>query len=128
MSLIKVKEELVTETNEDNDLTTMTAIGIILCFIEHFYYPLGPLKYLVIVSFLWNDTWNWAQMLIILLNEQLWTSVVFQMGLICRTLQTWLICILIILITQLVQRKLIISKLFANQERWLVDGTKFQIS
>ena len=72
--LIKVKEELVTEASEDNDLTTMIAIGIILCFIEHFYYRLGQLKYLVIVSFLWNDTWNWAQMLIIL-NEQLWTSV-----------------------------------------------------
>ena len=49
-------EELVTETNEDNDLTTMIPIGIILCFIEHLYYPMGQLKYLVIVSFLWNDT------------------------------------------------------------------------
>ena len=55
LSLIKVKEELVTETNEDNDFTTMIPIGIILCFIEHLYYPLSQLKYLAIVSFFWND-------------------------------------------------------------------------
>ena len=89
----------------------MIPIGIILFFIEHLYYPLSQLKYLAIVSFLWNDTWNWAQMLIIL-NEWLWTSVqgCIPQGIICRSLQTWFICILIILITQLVQRKLIISQ------------------
>ena len=47
-----LKEELVTETNENNDFTTMIPIGIILCFIEHLYYLLGQLKYLAIFSFL----------------------------------------------------------------------------
>ena len=41
LSLIKVKEELVTETNEDNDFNTMIPIGFILCFIEHLYYQMG---------------------------------------------------------------------------------------
>ena len=94
-------------------------LGSCCAFFEHFYYPLGQLKYLVLVLFLWNDIWNWAQMLIIL-NEWLWTSVQSCFPgegggggreSICKSLQTWFICILIILITQLVQRKFIISQL-----------------
>ena len=32
----------MTQTNENNDATTMIPIGSILCFIEHLYYPQGP--------------------------------------------------------------------------------------
>ena len=42
-----VKEELVTETNENNDFTTLIPSSlhrIILCFIEHLHYPHGEGK------------------------------------------------------------------------------------
>ena len=42
MSFSKVKGEPVTEVNENNDFTTIIPIGIILCFIEHLYYPQWP--------------------------------------------------------------------------------------
>ena len=42
VSFIKVKGDLSTETNEDNDFTTVIHIVIILCFIEHLCYPQGP--------------------------------------------------------------------------------------
>ena len=42
LSFIKVKGELVTETNADSDFTTMIPIVIILCFIEHLYCPQAP--------------------------------------------------------------------------------------
>ena len=42
LSFIKVKGDLATETNEDNDFTTVIHIVIILCFIEHLCYPQGP--------------------------------------------------------------------------------------
>ena len=44
LSFIKFKGDLATETNEDNDFTTVihTCIVIILCFIEHLCYPQGP--------------------------------------------------------------------------------------
>ena len=41
LSFIKVKGDLVTETSEDNDFTTVIHIVIILCFIEHLCYPQG---------------------------------------------------------------------------------------
>ena len=39
LSFIKFKGDLATETNEDNDFTTVIDIVIILCFIEHLCYP-----------------------------------------------------------------------------------------
>ena len=42
LPFIKVKGDLATETNEDNDFTTVIHIVIILCFIEHLCYPQGP--------------------------------------------------------------------------------------
>ena len=42
LSFIKFKGDLATETNEDNDFTTVIHIVIILCFIEHLCYPQGP--------------------------------------------------------------------------------------
>ena len=42
LSFIKFKGDLATETNKDNDFTTAIHIVIILCFIEHLYYPQGP--------------------------------------------------------------------------------------
>ena len=54
-------------------------------------------------------------------------KVVFQRGFICRSLQTWLICILIILITT-GSKEVDYQPIIVSQERWLVDGTKFQIS
>ena len=42
LSFIKVKWDLATETNEDNDFTTVIHIVVILCFIEHLCYPQGP--------------------------------------------------------------------------------------
>ena len=42
LSFIKFKRDLATETNEDNDFTTVIHIVIILCFIEHLCYPQGP--------------------------------------------------------------------------------------
>ena len=42
LSFIKVKGDLATETNEDNDFTTVIHIGITLCFIEHLCYPQQP--------------------------------------------------------------------------------------
>ena len=39
---ISKKQNLATETNEDNDFTTAIHIVIILCFIEHSCYPQGP--------------------------------------------------------------------------------------
>ena len=42
LSFIKFKGNLATETNEDNDFTTVIHIVIILCFIEHLCYPQGP--------------------------------------------------------------------------------------
>ena len=44
LSFIKFKEDLATETNEDNDFTTVIHIVIILCFIEHLCYPQGPVE------------------------------------------------------------------------------------
>ena len=37
-----INQVLATETNEDNDFTTVIHIVIILCFIEHLCYPQGP--------------------------------------------------------------------------------------
>ena len=51
-------------------------------------------------------------------------KVVFQRGFICRSLQTWLICILIISITT-GSKEVDYQPIIVNQERWLVDGTKF---
>ena len=42
LSFIKFKGDFATETNEDNDFTTVIHIVIILCFIEHLCYPQGP--------------------------------------------------------------------------------------
>ena len=42
LSFIKFKRDLATETNEDNDFTTVIHIVIILCFIEHLRYQQGP--------------------------------------------------------------------------------------
>ena len=42
LSFIKFKRDLATETNEDNDFTTVIHIVIILCFIEHLCYPQRP--------------------------------------------------------------------------------------
>ena len=42
LSFIKFKEDLATETNEDNDFTTAIHIVIILFFIEHLCYPHMP--------------------------------------------------------------------------------------
>ena len=42
LSFIKFKADLATETNEDNDFTTVIHIVIILCLIEHLCYPQGP--------------------------------------------------------------------------------------
>ena len=42
LSFIKFKGNLATETNEDNDFTTVIHIVIILCFTEHLCYPQGP--------------------------------------------------------------------------------------
>ena len=42
LSFIKFNGDLATETNEDNDFTTVIHIVIILCFIEHLCYPQGP--------------------------------------------------------------------------------------
>ena len=42
LSFIKFKRDLATETNEDNDFTTVIHIVIILCFIEHLCYQQGP--------------------------------------------------------------------------------------
>ena len=42
LSFIKFKGDLATETNEDNDFTTVIHIVIILCFIEHLCYPQRP--------------------------------------------------------------------------------------
>ena len=40
--IMKVKGDLATEINEDNDCTTVMHIVIILCFIEHLCYPQRP--------------------------------------------------------------------------------------
>ena len=42
LSFIKFKGHLATETNGNNDFTTVIHIVIILCFIEHLCYPQGP--------------------------------------------------------------------------------------
>ena len=42
LSFIKFKGDLATETNEDNDFTTVIHIVIISYFIEHLCYPQGP--------------------------------------------------------------------------------------
>ena len=42
LSFIKFKGDLATETNENNDFTTVIHIVIILCFTEHLCYPQGP--------------------------------------------------------------------------------------
>ena len=42
LKFIKFKRDLATETNEDNDFTTVIHIVIILCFIEHLCYQQGP--------------------------------------------------------------------------------------
>ena len=42
LSFIKFKGDLATETNEDNDFTTVIHIVIILYFIEHLCYQQGP--------------------------------------------------------------------------------------
>ena len=52
-------------------------------------------------------------------------KVVFLRGFICRSLHTLFICILIILITTN-SKEVDYQPIIANQERWLVDGTKFQ--
>ena len=54
-------------------------------------------------------------------------EVVFQREFICRSLQTWLIYILILLITT-GSKEVDYQPIIVNQEKWLVDGTKFQIS
>ena len=50
--LDRVKGDLATETNEDNDFTTVIHIVIILCFIEHLCYPQGPAEMLGNISIL----------------------------------------------------------------------------
>ena len=40
--LLNLRGILQTETNEDNDFTTVIHIVIILCFIEHLCYQQGP--------------------------------------------------------------------------------------
>ena len=42
LSFIKFKRDLATETDEDNDFTTVIHIVIILCFIEHLCYQQRP--------------------------------------------------------------------------------------
>ena len=42
LSFFKFKGDLATETNEDNDFTTVIHIVIILCLIEYLCYPQGP--------------------------------------------------------------------------------------
>ena len=42
LSFIKFNGDLATETNEDNDFTTVIHIVIILCFTEHLCYPQRP--------------------------------------------------------------------------------------
>ena len=39
--LLNLRGDLATETNEDNDFTTVIHIVTILCFIEHLCYPQG---------------------------------------------------------------------------------------
>ena len=51
LSFIKFKGDLATETNEDNDFTTVIHIVIISYFIEHYVTHRGQLKCLVMFSF-----------------------------------------------------------------------------
>ena len=50
-SFIKFKGDLATETNEDNDFTTVIHIVIILCFMNIYVTHRGQLKCLVMFSF-----------------------------------------------------------------------------
>ena len=87
LSFIKVKGDLATETNEDNDSLLWYILWSFCASLNIYVTHRGQLKYLVMFSFWWNVTSNWAQMLIIVI----FTCYVccFQTG--WHYSQTWLV-------------------------------------
>ena len=71
LSFIKFKGDLATETNEDNDFTTVIHIVIILCFIEHLCHPQGPAEIFsnvfILMECYLKTACPWAQILIIVI-------------------------------------------------------------
>ena len=65
--LLNFKRDLATETNADNDFTTVIHIVIILCFIEHLCYQQGPAEMFGNVFILMECYLKLGQMLIIVI-------------------------------------------------------------